>query len=271
VISGTNFTGTDTVAFGGAQATLVSSSPPTQLTVLAPPQPAGTVDVRVANAGGVSDIVQADQFLYVSPPPSVTSATPNTGPTAGGTHVTIQGTGFTGASGVSFGDAAASFTVVSTTQITAIAPAQAVGSVDIVVTTPSGASGLVPGDQFLYAAAVPTVTGLSRTSGPIAGNTLVAILGTNFSNAIGVTFGGSAANFTVDSATAISAFSAAHAAGQVDVQVSNPDGTSTANASDHYTYTAASPAVPLDAVEPAEQVAEPAGVGKSPERKKTRS
>jgi uncharacterized delta-60 repeat protein len=68
-------------------------------------------------------------------PPTVTSFTPTSGAT--GTTVTITGTNFTGASAVSFGGtAAASFNVVSATQITAVVGSGASGSVS--VTTPGG-------------------------------------------------------------------------------------------------------------------------------------
>lgn len=84
---------------------------------------------------------------------TVTGVVPNTGPVAGGTSVVISGTGFTGATGVTFGGVAAtSLTVVNDTTINATTPAgAAVGSVDVLVTTPAGtsAAGLV--DQFAYA------------------------------------------------------------------------------------------------------------------------
>ena len=53
--------------------------------------------------------------------------------------MTITGTGFTGATKVLFGTVAAtSFTVVSSTQITAASPARAAGEYDVFVTTPRG-------------------------------------------------------------------------------------------------------------------------------------
>jgi hypothetical protein len=88
--------------------------------------------------------------------PTVTAVAPNTGPAAGGTAVTVTGTGFQsgfgqdssqgplvggGTTGVTFDGAAASnVKVVSDTQITCTAPAGAVGPADVVVTTDAGAS-----------------------------------------------------------------------------------------------------------------------------------
>jgi hypothetical protein len=63
---------------------------------------------------------------------------PVSGAASGGTGVTITGVGFTSATGVSFGDVAAtSVHVVDSTTVTAVTPAHAVGSVDVVITTPS--------------------------------------------------------------------------------------------------------------------------------------
>ena len=84
--------------------------------------------------------------------PTVTSVSPNTGPSSGGTGVTIGGCGFTGATAVQFaGTPATGVVVVSDTQITATSPAHAVGTVDVQVTTPAGTSAIVAADQFTYA------------------------------------------------------------------------------------------------------------------------
>ncbi|WP_245171220.1 IPT/TIG domain-containing protein, partial [Streptomyces decoyicus] len=71
--------------------------------------------------------------------PTLTSVTPTSGPTAGGTTVTLTGTGFTGATAVRFGATPASFVVNSATQITATAPAGS-GTVQVTVTGPGGTS-----------------------------------------------------------------------------------------------------------------------------------
>jgi hypothetical protein len=106
--------------------------------------------VTVTNLGGTSPAGSADVFTFVTPPPAVTGVSPNSGPAAGGTSVVITGTNFTGATGVSFGAAAAaSFTVNTAGQITAVAPAGS-GQVDITVTTPAGTSAVVAADKFTY-------------------------------------------------------------------------------------------------------------------------
>ena len=85
-------------------------------------------------------------------PPNVTAVIVNSGPTRGGTNVTIKGIGFTGVTAVNFGATpAAGFTFVSETQIAAVSPAHAAGVVDVTVTTSGGTSAATLADQFTYA------------------------------------------------------------------------------------------------------------------------
>ncbi|WP_233174791.1 IPTL-CTERM sorting domain-containing protein [Delftia sp. ASV31] len=240
IITGTGFAaapGTGAVRFGATTATYTINSN-TQITATTPAGSAGTVDVTVSTVGGTSATSAADQFTYV-PAPTVTSISPTSGPTSGGTTVTITGTNFSGATAVTFGGTAASgFTVNSNTQITATAPAQAAGTIDVRVTTGGGTSATSAADQFTYVA-TPTVTSVSPTAGPTAGGTSVVITGTNLSGATAVTFGGTAATgFTVNSATQITATAPAGSPGTVDVRVTTTGGTSATGAADQFTYVA---------------------------------
>jgi hypothetical protein len=86
--------------------------------------------------------------------PSVTGVSPQSGPTSGGTTVTITGVNFTGATAVLFGGVpATTFTVTSPTTITATTPAGA-GTVDVIVTTPQGTSPASANAQFTYVSPV---------------------------------------------------------------------------------------------------------------------
>ena len=92
--------------------------------------------------------------------PLVTSVRSRSGPTTGGTKVTINGTGFTGATAVRFGGTpAASFTVDSPTRITAVSPARGLGKTTITVTTPAGTTPANPVAAFEYAEGTWTQTG----------------------------------------------------------------------------------------------------------------
>jgi YVTN family beta-propeller protein len=96
--------------------------------------------------------------------PTVTSVSPNSGPTAGGTVVTITGTNLAGATAVTIGGAPVpSFTVVNATTISATVPAGTAGARSVVVTTPSGAS--AANSLFTYTATAPvTVPALGGTA-----------------------------------------------------------------------------------------------------------
>ena len=85
-------------------------------------------------------VIRGTPPTYVPPAAAVvTTVSPATGLAAGGLAVTITGTGFTEATGVTFGGVAAtSVVVVSATSITCVSPAHAAGTVDVVVLDPTG-------------------------------------------------------------------------------------------------------------------------------------
>ncbi len=88
----------------------------------------------------------------VQPQPQIASLSPASGPTAGGTHVVVAGSDFDEVGTVSFGTTpAASFSVDSPSQITAVSPpAAAAGAVDVAVTTAGGTSASTSADRFTY-------------------------------------------------------------------------------------------------------------------------
>ena len=124
------------------------------VTATSPAHGAGAVDITVTTLGGTSATGAGDMYTYVSAAqPTVTSISPTTGSAAGGTTVTITGTGLTGASAVSFGGTPATgVTVVSPTSVTAVSPSHTAGTADVAVTTPGGMSATVAGDVYTYVA-----------------------------------------------------------------------------------------------------------------------
>jgi IPT/TIG domain len=171
--------------------------------------------------------------------PAVTSIAPASGPVAGGTSVVITGSGFKGATGVSFSSiAAASFVVNSDTQITAVTPVGATGAnLPVIVTTPGGVSAV--NTLWTYGAAGaaggPVVSSISPTSGPVAGGTSVILTGTGLTGATRVTVGGNAATgLSVSSDTSMTFTAPAGAAGAAPVVVTTPAGVS--GAATAFTY-----------------------------------
>jgi hypothetical protein len=162
-ITGTNLNNVTAVKFGTTNATSFALVSATRMTAVSPAESSGVVDITVTNGGGTSGTSSADRFTY-APLPVVTSVSPTTG--AAGTTVTISGSGFTNATVVRFGlISATSFTVVSDGSVTATAPIQSPGNVDVTVTTAGGTSAVGNNDQFVYGVSGPVyVQGKSATN-----------------------------------------------------------------------------------------------------------
>jgi len=219
ILNGSGLTGTTSVMFGTRAALGYTVNSAAKITAIAP-SGTGTVAVTVKTPGGTSNSVPYT-YTYTTQP-VLTGVSPSQGPASGGTSVVLTGTGLSGATAVSFGGTpAASFTVNSATQITAVAPA-GTGAVPVTVTTAGGTSGPV---YFFYLGA-PTVTGVSPSEGPASGGTTVVLTGADFTGVTAVTFGGTpATSFTVNSATQITAVAPA-GTGTVAVTVTGPGGIS---------------------------------------------
>jgi hypothetical protein len=166
--------------------------------------------------------------------PTVTSISPNVGPTSGGGDgVQINGTHLDGASKVMFGTTEADVTLVSGSVIVADVPAHAAGVVDVTVTTPSGTSAVTSTDRYTYDA-VPTVSSITPASGDQ--DTVVTINGTGFVAASEVKFGNVAAqSSTLVSATQLKATVPA-GSGTVDTTVTTPGGVSATSSADRFAY-----------------------------------
>ena len=107
-----------------------------------------------------------------------------------------------------------------------VAAAAATGSRTITVTNPDGQAATSATGILTIASSGPvvTVTGISPAVGPAAGGTPVAITGANFQSGAAVSLGGVTATGVVfvDSGK-VTAVTGAHAAGVVDVVVTNPN------------------------------------------------
>ncbi len=144
VITGRNLSGAIDVYFGSTRAVIQSVSD-TLITVRAAGAPGpGGVAVTVLTAGGSAGGLT---YTYVSQP-TVTDISPNTGPTSGGTIVTITGTGLTYTEQVTFNGVLAPFEVISDTSVIATSPPSgAAGTVTVTVTGPDGST---PSGGFTY-------------------------------------------------------------------------------------------------------------------------
>jgi formylglycine-generating enzyme required for sulfatase activity len=141
------------VTVGGVAATGVTVVSPTTVTAVTPAGTAGAKDVAVSTPSGNATL--ANGFTYVAAP-TLASVSPGSGPTSGGTAITLTGTNLSGTTSVTVGGVAATgVTVVSPTTVTAVTPAGTAGAKDVAVSTPAGTA--VATGAFIYAVVtVPT-------------------------------------------------------------------------------------------------------------------
>ena len=165
----------------------------------------------------------------------VDSVDPISGPTAGGTVVTVTGSNFPSSVTVTFGGTAATDVVIANSASASFTtPVHGEGTVDVTVTTLDGQSATVP-NAFTFVAP-PVLTSITPDLGSDTGGTEVTLAGTGFQGGATVFFGGGAAsNVTVSSPTSASASTPLGSAGPVDVVFANPDGQSS-TLSAGYTY-----------------------------------
>jgi hypothetical protein len=179
--------------------------------------------------------------------PTVTSVTPDSGSTVGGTPVTITGSGFVAGATVAIGgNEASSVVFVSAGEITAMTPAGAAGPDEVVVTEEGVSSTLGPTYTYIAPSPppppAPAVSSVAPDSGPTAGGTPVMIDGSGFVAGAKVTIGGNEAPSTFVSANEITATTPAGAAGPGEVVVTEEGVSSTLGPT--YTYIAPPPPPP---------------------------
>ena len=104
------------------------------------------------NAGEAYVIFGTSQVAVVT----VSDVSPAQGATAGGTAVTITGTGFQLGATADFGGSLATITALTPTTIQAITTQRVAGTVDVVITNPIGPTATLP-DGFTFADIVGTI------------------------------------------------------------------------------------------------------------------
>ncbi|MFD5949332.1 IPT/TIG domain-containing protein [Streptomyces collinus] len=145
-LNGTGLSTATSVDFGGVTATptVISDS---SLSVTVPAgAAAGPVSVSVTTAGGTNNGLS---YTYIDNP-TITTVSPASGPTSGGTAVTITGTNLGTTDSVTFDGTLAPFSVINTTTLSAVTPPGTAGAVDVVVTNPAGSDTAV--GAFTYVA-----------------------------------------------------------------------------------------------------------------------
>ncbi len=262
----------------GTPAFSCQSNPDGSITAVSPRSAGtGTFNVTVSIGAFISPSTPDSRFTYTGSP-TITAITPNTGPTPGGTLVTITGTGFNGLFGgytsncpawtmdnstnpptmvppsplpgpaplpdhplpVMFGSRPAlSCSVISDTQMTAVSPPIAVGG-PVQVTLNHWTNGPSP---FTTAANFnyvqgPVVTAISPNSGPPQGGTVVTVSGSGFAPGAAVKFGATDAAFVQYVSPTQLQVTSPAGNGQVDILVTVAGTASPAVPADLFSYNA---------------------------------
>ena len=172
-----------TVTIGGTDAQIIATWGDGTVTVLAPPGPPGAADVLATTPWATGLLPGGYAWIDAAAPDDVLAlltAVPQKGPAAGGTLVTLSGTGIpTGALSVRFGAKDAEVVTADPASHTIVVrtPPAAPGTVDLLVTGPTGSSTLPGAFTFLPALSVAAV---SPESGPAGGGTQVTLTGSGF-------------------------------------------------------------------------------------------
>ena len=171
-ITGSGFVPGATVTVGGLTATGTTVVSPTQISTTTPPGPAGSAIVLVINPGGaISGLANAYSYsttAALAPSLSVTSVTPATGPTTGGTTVSIAGTGFLPGATVTIGGTIATASVTNATQIVATTPPTATtGPVAVTVSNPGSGSATLQSGFSYTGGSASAPSSAPSTSGPL--------------------------------------------------------------------------------------------------------
>jgi alpha-tubulin suppressor-like RCC1 family protein len=175
-LTGTELLGATAVKFGKTAATSFTVNSATSITATAPAG-TGAVDVTVTAATGTSPTGASDKYTYLALP-TVSKLSAKGGSAAGGTSVTITGTGLSSVTSVNFGSAVSTeVTIHSATSLTVISPVGTGGTALVTVTSGGGTSVASSKFKFKY---TPVVSAVSPNSGLPAGGETVTVSGFGF-------------------------------------------------------------------------------------------
>lgn len=149
-LNGSNFVSGATVTVDSSKLTPTFVDAKT-LRIVTPAHAAGGVDIVVTNPDGQATRLRS-AFTYASsqvPAPTVNSINPSSGPTSGGTMITLTGNSFSSGATVMIGQRQATMVSVTSTQITAITQPGDAGTVNVVVTNSDGQASTLSGG-FTY-------------------------------------------------------------------------------------------------------------------------
>jgi hypothetical protein len=229
IITGNYFTGTSSVFIGTNPAVSYVVNSNTQITATTPGEIYTNTARNITVTTGQGTNTLSSAFLYL-PNPVVLTVTPSTRNISGGGSIVITGLYFNNTSDVQLGTTSVtSFTIDSTTQITAIVPTGSFSGVplDVNVITPQGTGTLTNG--FTYYP-TPTLISISPNTITTSGGNTCILTGTNFVNVSSVKIGITpVTSYTVDSNTQITCVTPPGSVGPTTITVETSHGNVTSS------------------------------------------
>ena len=232
LITGTGFEEESTVTIGGEEAETIYIDDEHLIAIA--PVGAGNADLVVQNSDGTSTTL-TDVVTFVIPvldPPILTAVSPQTGPIAGQTQVTLSGAGFVDGATILFGMRPAGQTVVvSENEVTVRSPIGQIGSADITVINPDGQVSVAE-NAFAYfelgvADPTPILSASTPSSGWIGGGDEILLTGASFGTNPSVRIGEQLAEvISVRNGNLIRVRTPAGESGEVDITVTTDRGLS---------------------------------------------
>ncbi len=200
---------------------------------------------QLTNASGSATLTLSDSF---TPTPRVTGMSLSRGPSAGGSVVTITGSGFSNVTDVSFGAVSAMYSVIDTNDISVTTPPSTGGTVNVTVAVGSLVSATSSVDEFTFVP-TPIVSAISPPRGPLTGGTDVTISGSGFATVNSVSFGDTGVGFTVVNDSTITTVSPpGESAEATPVFVTSLGGTSSVSSNSSFSYRVPAPVLTLSPV-----------------------
>lgn len=220
-ITGSGFVNGVSVNIGGNPCTGLSVVNSTTINCVVPSHATGAVTVTVTNPN--SQTTSAANFYTYRVPPMINSLAPSSGAVAGGTNVTLTGTGFVAGATVMFGGAQCIAPIVnSSTSLTCTTPAFPSGTANVVITNPDGQ--MSSPSIFTYMP-MPVVNSVTPGFGPVSGGTTITMTGTGFVSILDVKIDSFVCtNLVVINPTSLTCTAPTHVAGSASVTITSTDG-----------------------------------------------
>jgi hypothetical protein len=170
-----------------AEMSMVDEDGPITVNILDSDESEG--DMGVDQAQGLVPLPDPGD-IDLKAPPVITSVTPNSGLTNGGTVVRIVGDNFKAGTMVLFGTTPAQRVMfINKQNLEAVSPVHVAGNVKVRVVNPSGLMAELRAGFTYVMAPAPIITSISPTSGPSFGNFGIQVNGANFAPGCQILFG----------------------------------------------------------------------------------